>query len=98
MRIKDNKDLEYTKNPGGIIALRGEFDIDTRKMFLVGFKRVSKQKLRLDLKTENSEKMAWIRAKNLRGGNSLDFLENKLQDFLNHPYSEIINTDLADLF
>ena len=67
MRIKDNKDLEYTKNPGGIIALRGEFDIDTRKMFLVGFKRVSKQKLRLDLKTENSEKMAWIRAKNLRG-------------------------------
>lgn len=94
MRIRDNKSLEYTKNPGGTIALRGGFEMDIRKMVLVGFKRVNKDKLRLDLKTENSEKNAWIRAKDSEGEKHLEVLETKLNSFLNRSYGEIINNDV----
>lgn len=92
MRIKD---LQYTKIPGGFIDPGGIFEMDISKMFLLSVDRQNKQALRLNLKTDQNETTAYIRAKNLKEEEFLDFLQEELsKNFIGKSYDEIINTDV----
>ena len=93
MKITNNKNLTYTKIPGGSFDQKAYFEMDTEKMFLTSFKRSNKQTLVLNLKTEINDKSAYIRAKNIDGEKDLDLLENRLKDFINKSYNEILYTD-----
>ena len=98
MEIKDNKDLEYTKIPGGTIGVGDELKMDIKKMLLISIDRENLNTLRLDLKTERNEKRSWIRAKNATGEQFLNLLEKELQEnFIGRSYDEIINTDFKKL-
>lgn len=93
MIIKENQDIEYDI-PGGTIGPMEELELDISKMFLVGLDRESKEKLRLDLKTNINEKKAWVIAKNISGEKFLDLLEKELREkFIGKNYSEIISND-----
>jgi len=93
MKIVNNKNLRYTKIPGGSFGPKDSFEADVGKMILISFKRSNKQTLFFDLKTETNNKNAYIRANNVAGEKDLDILEKKLNDFIEKSYEEILYTE-----
>ena len=63
--------------------------VDPSKCFLESFNPVDD---RIELYFKNGRK-AVIRAKNAEGGRELDLIENRLKDFIDKSYEEILNTD-----
>jgi len=97
MIIKHNKNLTYTKIPGGIIELRGEAEMDIKKMFLISVNREGRQALEMDLKIGKNKKIARIRSKNISGEKDLDFLEKELKEkFISRTYDEILSMNFQN--
>jgi len=88
MTIKESKNLIYDRFP----LLRRYEDhntVDPSKCFLESFNPVDD---RIELYFKNGREAA-IRAKNVEGGRELDLIENRLPDFIDKSYEEILNTD-----
>jgi len=88
VKIKESKNLIYDRFP----LLRGNEgynQIDLGKCLLESFNRVDD---RLELHFKNGRE-AIIRVKNVQGETELNLIEDKLKDFTDKSYEEILDTD-----
>ena len=88
MTIKESKNLIYDRFPL-LRRYEGYNTVDPSKCFLESFNPVDD---RIELHFKNGRE-AVIRAKNVEGGRELDLIENRLPDFIDKSYEEILNTD-----
>ena len=88
MRIPESKNLKYDKLPWMGVG-EGYEPLAPRVCLLESFNRAND---RLDLYFKNGSR-AVIKAKNIEGGKEIDLIENKLNDFLEKSYEEILDTD-----
>ncbi len=86
MTIKESKNLIYDRFPL-LKRYEGYNTVDPNKCFLESFNPVDD---RIKLYFKNGRETV-IRAKNLEGGRELDLIENRLKDFIDKSYEEILN-------
>lgn len=88
MTIKESKNLIYDRFPL-LKRYEGYNTVDPSKCFLESFNPVDD---RIELYFKNGRE-AVIRAKNAEGGRELDLIENRLKDFIDKSYEEILDMD-----
>jgi len=87
MKIIESKNLKYTKIPFGYFE--GLTQVAPEKCIL---EKYSSYNDRLELNFKNGAS-AFIAAKNPQGGLELDKIEEKVVDFIDKSYEEILNAD-----
>ena len=88
MKIVESKNLKYD-----IMPWRGPDDgYDKFNPVNCILERFSRDNDKLSLYFKNNSK-AVIRGKNIEGGKEINLIEDKLDDFLEKNYEEIINAD-----
>ena len=86
MKIKESKNLIYDRFPL-LKRYEGYDAAEPGKCFLESFNPVDD---RIELYFKNGRE-AVIRAKNAEGGRELDLIENRLKDFIDRSYEEILD-------
>lgn len=87
MKIKESKNLKYDKLPW-LGPYEGYDKFNPENCFLESFNRVD-DKLVLCFKNKSQ---AIIKAINIEGGREIDLIEDKLNNFLEKCYQEILDT------
>jgi len=88
MRIEESKNLKYDKFPWADF-IEGHEKFPIEKCFLENFSRINDK---INLHFKNSSQ-AIIKATSIEGGREIDMIEEKLNDFLEKSYEEILDAD-----
>lgn len=88
MKIGDSKNLKYDKVPW-IESIEDREKSDPSNCILISFSRTN-DKLTLHFKNEGR---AVIKSKNIEGGREINLIEEKINNFLEKSYEEILNTN-----
>lgn len=87
MKIKESKNLRYTKIPFDYFEFGQRAEPD--KCILESFSSLN-DRLELDFKNGTH---AFIEAKNPQGGLEIDRIEEKLENFIGKSYQDILNAN-----
>ncbi len=93
MKIRESKNLRYTKIPK-MTTTNEEMNIfEPRHCILESFKRTDDT---FALHFKNGTE-AIIVARNIKGGDEIDLIEERLPNFIDKSYEEILNTDFEEI-
>ena len=89
MKIKESKNLKYSKIPKLTDSFEENNVFEPRFCMLVGFNKIGSK---LELSFKNGSR-AVITAKNIGGEAEIGLIAQRLNDFIGKSYEEILNAD-----